>query len=29
LITNGAVTSDCVANDSNFSNTFPYLASPN
>lgn len=29
LVTNGAVTSDCVANDSAFSNSFPYLASPN
>jgi len=29
LLTNGAVTTDCVANDSNFSNTFPYLAQPN
>ena len=29
LITNGAVPSDCVANDSNFSNVFPYLAQPN
>ncbi len=29
LITNGALTGDCVANDSTFSNTFPYLGSPN
>ena len=29
LVTNGAVTSDCVANDSAFSNTFPFLAAPN
>lgn len=29
LVTNGAVTSDCVANDSAFTNSFPYLASPN
>lgn len=29
LVTNGAVTSDCVANDSVFSGTFPYLAAPN
>ncbi len=29
VLTNGAVTSDGVANDSNFSNTFPYLAAPN
>lgn len=29
LITGGAVTTDCVANDSNFSNTFPYLAPAN
>jgi hypothetical protein len=29
LVTNGAVTSDCVANDSAFSNSFPYLAPPN
>ena len=29
LITNNAVTTDCVANDSNFRTTFPYLAVPN
>jgi hypothetical protein len=29
LITNGALKGDCVANDSTFSNTFPYLGSPN
>ena len=29
LVTNGAVTSDCVANDSTFSGSFPYLAPPN
>lgn len=29
LVTNGAVTSDCVANDSTFSSTFPYLAAAN
>jgi len=29
IVTNGFVTSDCVANDSNFSNTFPYLAPKN
>jgi hypothetical protein len=29
LVTNGAVTSDCVANDSTFSNSFPYLAPAN
>jgi len=29
LVTNGAVTSDCVANDSVFSNSFPYLAPAN
>jgi hypothetical protein len=29
LITKGAVKGDCVANDSNFSNTFPYLAPAN
>lgn len=29
LVTNGAVTSDCVANDSAFSTSFPYLAPPN
>jgi hypothetical protein len=29
LITNGAVTSDCVANDSAFQSTFPYLAVAN
>ena len=29
LLTNGAVTTDGVANDSNFTNTFPYLAAPN
>ena len=29
LVTNGAVTTDCVANDSTFSASFPYLASPN
>ena len=29
LLTNGAVTSDCVANDSSFRSTFPYLAVKN
>lgn len=29
LITGGKVPGDCVANDSNFSNTFPYLAPAN
>jgi hypothetical protein len=29
LVTNGQITSDCVGNDSNFSNTFPYLAAAN
>jgi hypothetical protein len=29
LVTNGAVTSDCVANYSAFSGSFPYLAPPN
>jgi hypothetical protein len=29
LLTNGALTGDCIANDSTFSNTFPYLGSPN
>jgi hypothetical protein len=29
LVTNGAVTSDCVGNDSTFSTSFPYLAPPN
>ena len=29
LITGGAVKGDCVASDSNFSNTFPYLAPTN
>jgi Domain of unknown function (DUF4331) len=29
LITGGAVTTDCVANDSAFSSVFPYLAPPN
>jgi hypothetical protein len=29
LITNGAVTTDCVANDSTFLETFPYLGDPN
>lgn len=29
LVTNGAVTSDCVANDSAFTNSFPYLAPAN
>ena len=29
IITNGAVTTDCVANDSNFTSTFPYFAPPN
>jgi hypothetical protein len=29
LVTNGAVTTDCVANDSAFSNSFPYLAPAN
>lgn len=29
LVTNGAVTTDCVANDSAFTDTFPYLAPKN
>jgi hypothetical protein len=29
LVTNGAITTDCVANDSTFSNSFPYLAPAN
>ena len=29
IITGGAVTTDCVANDSALTNTFPYLAPPN
>jgi hypothetical protein len=29
LITGGALTGDCVANDSTFSNTFPYLGAAN
>jgi len=29
LVTNGAVTTDCVGNDSAFSGTFPYLAPKN
>ena len=29
LVTDGAVTSDCVPNDSNFSNSFPYLQAAN
>lgn len=29
LITNGKLTTDCVGNDSTFSNTFPFLGSPN
>jgi hypothetical protein len=29
LITEGAVTTDCVANDSTFSSSFPYLGKPN
>lgn len=29
LVTNGAVTTDCVSNDSAFSDTFPYLAPKN
>jgi hypothetical protein len=29
LVTNGAVTTDCVANDSAFTTSFPYLASAN
>jgi len=29
LVTNGQITTDCVGNDSNFSNTFPYLAAAN
>ena len=29
IVTNGAVTTDCVGNDSAFSNTFPYLAPAN
>src|SRR5438128_1743761 len=29
LITNGKLTGDCVANDSTFSSTFPYLGRPN
>jgi hypothetical protein len=29
LISGGAITGDCVANDSPFTTTFPYLAAPN
>jgi hypothetical protein len=29
VISNGAITTDCVANDSVFSSTFPYLGPPN
>jgi hypothetical protein len=29
LVTNGAVPSDCVANDTTFGASFPYLAAPN
>jgi len=29
LVTNGAVTTDCVSNDSAFTDTFPYLATKN
>jgi len=29
LVTNGAVTTDCVSNDSDFSDSFPYLAPKN
>ena len=29
VISNGAITTDCVSNDSNFSNSFPYLAPAN
>lgn len=29
VISNGAITTDCVANDSAFTSTFPYLAPPN
>lgn len=29
LVTNGAVPSDCVANDTTFGTSFPYLAAPN
>ena len=29
IVTNGAVTTDCVGNDSAFTTTFPYLAPPN
>ncbi len=29
VISSGAITTDCVANDSNFSNAFPYLAPAN
>jgi hypothetical protein len=29
LVTNGAVTSDCVGNDSAFTSSFPYLAPEN
>lgn len=29
VVSNGAITTDCVANDSNFSTTFPYLAPAN
>jgi hypothetical protein len=29
LVTNGAVTTDCVGNDSSFTNSFPYLAAKN
>ena len=29
LVSNGAITTDCVANDSTFRTTFPYWAGPN
>lgn len=29
LVSNGAITTDCAANDSNFTTTFPYWAPPN
>jgi hypothetical protein len=29
LVSNGAITRDCVANDTTFRTTFPYWAGPN
>ena len=29
LITNGAITTDCISNDSTFLSGFPYLGVPN